>query len=500
VIDRPSEPVSLAAPGFESLQIARPSYSLERSMQANLTHPGRVNAHSFVTALLTGCLMPHRTVVEIEALDATDRARLRRALVDVCEEQPRWRALYGTHLNGDERLLATMVWRHRRQTHEVRKTLAAIVARRGELTRNATTGIAEVASSQITAKLLRSELALAGHAQRALAGYASVTQPHLALAKSMPLGLQPNYLKALGASPGILQIGTGVSPDRTLGVLGIGEPSWLKALSGAHTKIGIASASRTLLGASGITGVTGSLLPSFAGAMESINRPFELMRKAWAGFEEVDRFIAAWEQDALWLLFAKVHIGATRGMANLTRAEVEAIVLDALEPICSNAKYIEALRAEVAKAPYLSSSQRVHLDHMLEHAQQREYVKASGSLYFGLEGAYREAAYASSQLARPTGTKKALGFEKLVKLMALPAELQTFIVRAVFGGAGNTVRHGAADGVERRQVLLGIVALAGWLELFAGAPALELLSEYLSATLPQTIEKTQTPALAPGSP
>jgi hypothetical protein len=272
----------------------------------------------------------------------------------------------------------------------------------------------------------------------------------------------------------------------------------LKALSGAHANIGVAPVSRTLLGRSGVIGAGGMVLPSFAGVLESVNRPFELMRKSWAGFEEVDRFIAAWEQDALWLLFAKVHVGATRGMANLTRAQVEAIILDALEPICSNTKFIGALRAEVAKAPYLSSSQREHLDHMLEHAEQREYVKASGSLYFGLEGAYREAAHAAMQLPRPDGTKKALGFEKLVKLMALPAELQTFIVRAVFGGTGNTVRHGAADGVERRQVLLGIVALAGWLELFAAAPALELLSEYLSATLPRTIEQAQTPALSTG--
>lgn len=44
------------------------------------------------------------------------------------------------------------------------------------------------------------------------------------------------------------------------------------------------------------------------------------------------------------------------------------------------------------------------------------------------------------------------------------------------------MRHGYAEGVERRQVLLGIVALAGWLQVFASAPALELLADYLSAT------------------
>ena len=132
---------------------------------------------------------------------------------------------------------------------------------------------------------------------------------------------------------------------------------------------------------------------------------------------------------------------------------------------------------------------------MLEHAEQHAYVDASPPLYFGLEGAYREAAYATGRIPRPVGSKKGIGFEKLVKLMGLPTEVETFVRRAVFGGTGNTVRHAGAEEIERRQVLLGIVALAAWIEVFAGEPALELLAEYLGATLTRTIKRAETPAL-----
>lgn len=67
---------------------------------------------------------------------------------------------------------------------------------------------------------------------------------------------------------------------------------------------------------------------------------------------------------------------------------------------------------------------------------------------------------ATGGVPRPVGSKSAPGFEKLVKLMGSPLEVEIFVRRAVFGGTGNTVRHGGAEEIERRQVLLGIVALA----------------------------------------
>ena len=160
-------------------------------------------------------------------------------------------------------------------------------------------------------------------------------------------------------------------------------------------------------------------------------------------------------------------LGVTRQLwSRLTReAEVEAAVVDALEAVITDGEFVPALREAVASAPHLVDSQRIHLDHMLEHAAQREYVHAVAPLYFGLEGAFWEVAY---QLPVVTPERrdlrvpnKLVGFEKVVKLLPLEQELQTFMVRAVFGTAGNAYRHGGASSGERRQVLFGIAALAG---------------------------------------
>jgi hypothetical protein len=239
--------------------------------------------------------------------------------------------------------------------------------------------------------------------------------------------------------------------------------------------------------------------PSLTGVIQSVRGSLALISDAWTGFEEVDRFIEQWENDALWLLFADVEVGVTRGLAGLSRAQVEGIALDALEPICTNPKYLAALCHAIATAPHLNDRHRRHLEHMVEHARHHEYVDASAPLYLGLEGAYREAAYAAGGVARPVGAKKALGFEKLVKLMGLPADVEIFVRRAVFGGTGNTVRHAGAEEIERRQVLLGIVALAAWIEVFTNEPALKLLAAYLAATLPHTIRRGKAPALEAGA-
>ena len=386
-----------------------------------------------------------------------------------------------------------MVWRHRRYGDEVGGIVAAIVARRAELASTVESVSEEMVSRRLVADL---------GGMTAL--YKNILQPYSMLSANFGLkqfGLL-NTMRAMETNRTLTQLHIGTDFASTRGLLGIGEAPWMKALANTKANIGVLAVSRTLLGTSGLGAGYASLLPSIPSiltAVESFGRQMRLTQDTLSWYEETDQFLQRWERDALWLLFLHVGVGAARSLASLSRAEVEAIVLLALETIYSDGKYIPALREAVAVAPHVTPSQRTHLDHMLEHAEQGEYVKASGSLYLGLEGAYREAAYATAATTRPTGTKKALGFEKVVKLMDLPPEVQTFIVRAIFGGTGNTVRHGAADGIERRQVLLGVAALAAWLELFADAPALDVLGDYLTATLPTALEQREPLALAPGS-
>ena len=71
-------------------------------------------------------------------------------------------------------------------------------------------------------------------------------------------------------------------------------------------------------------------------------------------------------------------------------------------------------------------------------------------------------------MAQPTKLIK--GVDALCKRLPVGGHYATFLRQRVFGTTGNTFRHGDADGGERRQVLFGIAALAGWLEEFADEP------------------------------
>ncbi len=502
VFEVPHTSVSLSAAGFEPLEIRRPSATVTTRLRPAVRHPARANARRFVSTLLAGCLTPRQSAGVIEALGERDRAVLRRALVEVCEEQAPWRALYGSHLSGDERLFAVMLWRQRRETQSVIDRIREIAAPNAERATVVEPSAAGIVSAQMRANLAQSSFALSSQIQRTLSSYEALTRVHSSSTAVTALGQQAGALAAIRSNSlaGVLpQLNAVNRAGRgLLDIAGMGRPAWMTAVENARA-VGVSSARVVLPDVLRITQHYTSLarsMPTFTGVIEAVRSPVALASEAWRGFEEVDRFIERWESDALWLLFTGVDVGATRGLAELSREQVEEIVLDALEPICSNPKYLAALRQAIAAAPHLNVRHRRHLEHMLEHAEQHEYVDASAPLYFGLEGAYREAAYATGGVTRPVGSKKALGFEKLVKLMGLPAEVEIFVRRAVFGGTGNTVRHAGAEEIERRQVLLGIVALAAWVEVFAGAPALELLAEYLGATLRRTIQRRPRGRLA----
>ncbi len=499
VIEHRSVVVSLTSAGFESVHVNAPVFAVEHELIAAVTGPARPSARCVITTLLAGCLSPSPGALAIETLDTADRARLRLALVEVCQESSVWRGLYGSHLSADERLMAVMVSRTRRAQAALGEIVAKIAVRRAKLA-GASGATPRVTAAARTASVFALQDSAIAQAQRAMSNITGMARAYSKLTLTQP-GIQWPYLAGLGAGPAgsdALALATGAA--RTHGLLGVGEPSWLKGITGIGRPTGVAAVSRSLIDAGKVSSVYASLIPVRSPSiLETIRGTLGKLAHAWEGFEDVDRFIRIWERDALWLLFEGIDVGVSRGLARLERDDVEAIVLDALERICSDGRYVPALRHAIATAPHLNPSLREHLDHALEHAGEREYIKASGSLYFGLEGAYREAAYASAILPRPASTKKAVGFETVVKLMGLTPEVKKFVVRAVFGGTGNAVRHGQADGIERRQVLLGVAAIAAWIENFAGEPALELLAEHVGAILPQAIQQRRRPALAAGA-
>jgi len=92
-------------------------------------------------------------------------------------------------------------------------------------------------------------------------------------------------------------------------------------------------------------------------------------------------------------------------------------------------------------------------------------------------------------VAQPTKLIK--GVESVVKWVAPDQEFSLFVRVRVFGTTGNAYRHCDADGGERRQVLLGIAALCGWMQAFLGVPALDALSGEMNAHVAQALDEAR---------
>jgi hypothetical protein len=243
----------------------------------------------------------------------------------------------------------------------------------------------------------------------------------------------------------------------------------------------------------GVTSHIGAAIEAFRN-IEHLGDPLRELTETMAVIDQFDR---RWQNEALYFIvsgFLTVcELWEMRTLASLTREEVEDAVLLALEMVLSDPQFVAALRHEVERAPFINSSQRTNLDHALEHAGRREYVHACASLYWGLEGAFWEVGYATAvvtlQRTDPKKTTRPVGFESMVKRLKLGQELKTFMVRGLYGTTGNPYRHGGADSGERRQVLLGVAALTGWFEEFAGVQALTALVTATAQVLPAAVEQ-----------
>jgi hypothetical protein len=292
-------------------------------------------------------------------------------------------------------------------------------------------------------------------------------------------------------------------------------PPWTVVPSGLADMVGMGQQNAKTLAALAAVRVDASSLtallnPSQLGtavdAFRHIERLGEPMREMMETVALADDFDRQWQNEALYFIvsgFLTVcGLWEMRKLASLTREQVEEAVLLALEAVLSDGQFAAALRGEVAGAPFINSSQATNLDHALEHAGRREYVRACASLYWGLEGAFWEVGYATAvvtlQRTDPNKTTRAVGFESMVKRLKLGQEMKTFLVRGLYGTAGNSYRHGGADSGERRQVLLGVAALAGWFEEFTGVPALTELVTRTGRALPAAVQRVLDTPRPPG--
>jgi hypothetical protein len=538
--------VRLRTSGFESCTVRAPSWDVHESLDWYFRHPARVSASTFVTEVITASLVPARPAHDVARLAERERARLRVAVIAACGREREWRRLRGSHLAPDERLMAVLVWRWR----ESERLIARLRERRRELDAAVETVSGTVVGIQSVGDRALKSMSMLSKVLNPFPNYSKLLRPfpdYAKLLKPFPdyAKLTPRFpdvstlgyhfpdpahemaartVRSLYSDPSPLVLARAGGADSFVwskqlrSVLGLGEPAWMKTvrkmsddLLGTKT-MQVALGNFNLMhgavpaGPPGITGPSLSALallrlPTFplTGIDDFLRRYSEPMREFAELMEEVGRVMDRWEQRALWFVLSQLGPYTLRHLAGLGEAEVEAAVLDALETVVVDGEFVPAVRAAVRLAPHLGRSQRRHLDHMLQHAADGDYLDASAPLYFGLEGAFWQAALARAVITpdrtRLDNPNKQVGFESMVKLLGLEREFQTFMVRAVFGTAGNPFRHGSAEEGERRQVLLGVAALAGWLEEFANVPAMEVLTARLGRELPIAVERARVPLL-----
>jgi hypothetical protein len=203
----------------------------------------------------------------------------------------------------------------------------------------------------------------------------------------------------------------------------------------------------------------------------------------------IERVAKVWEASALWFLLSILSVGQLVALARMDRADVEAVLLDALEIVVTTGTFTAALIATVKKAPsYVIDDQRDDMLHGLEHAQKGEFSRAAGPLTAGLEGAIwsagRELEVIDSdrRLLDKPEQGRIHRVERVVRKLPATQEFRSFVCGRVFGDLGNPLRHG--DRSDRRQrSLFAIVAIAGWVEAFMKVPAADALGTLLSDEL-----------------
>jgi hypothetical protein len=297
------------------------------------------------------------------------------------------------------------------------------------------------------------------------------------------------------------------------GLLGAVDQQLLRSLLAAK---GFFPADRltSVFGESNITGVTkttaeaalGPLAKNIAslGAITVPNPLVEILERDREIDAAIERFAKRWETSTLWFLFSILSAGQSVALMHVDGAEVEAVLLDALEIVVTTGTFTAALMTTLGRAPYVSPEQRDDLLHGLEHAEAGEFSRAALPLTAGLEGALWSAGRELEVIGedRRLLEKPDRGvmhrIEPIVEKLPAEREFRRFVRGRVFGNKGNPLRHGEQSD-RRRQALFVIVAIAGWIEAFMKVPAADALGALLSDELASCTAHTPASTTRAGS-
>lgn len=378
---------------------------------------------------------PCLSLQEVDDLCDLAREALRGAAAEVNDCGRAYRALGGSHLSRDERLFAAYYSTLREQFESLAR-------------------IGTDMAAQATAGLVRTAIPVVRPLVVASADGVARTTQSLARAASRTL-VRPLERLSRPADwvPPRVQI-----PSRSL------ETSVATMLSRRLDDVGrLIVANREPL--------RGGLL--VYETLRALSRYSERYQRLW----EIRQKLDAWSEGPLAYVTEPLRPGVALEVIGLVEEAGEVALLDLLERAVRDEHVMARLRATVMQLP-LSESKRVRLDHALGHVLIGEFVLAIDALIAVVEGVFwleaegRGLIRGRDRFTPASGRSgTAGGVESLFRPLEVPDSFREFLMRRAYGGRGDPFRHGRADEGEREQVLFLIVALAGWLETFAGVPA-----------------------------
>jgi hypothetical protein len=149
-------------------------------------------------------------------------------------------------------------------------------------------------------------------------------------------------------------------------------------------------------------------------------------------------------------------------------------LLATLEPVLTDAEFVDAVKAAIRSAPFLGDIAKEHLETGFDWLVRKELVKAYPPFYNGLEPALYSVARAEGIIDASNrftnGKGKAKKVDDLFGALIDDPRYRRYLRSWVFGDHGNPFRHGDVNDADacHRQSLRLAAAVIGWLEIFGG--------------------------------
>jgi hypothetical protein len=198
--------------------------------------------------------------------------------------------------------------------------------------------------------------------------------------------------------------------------------------------------------------------------------------RVWATVQpELKRLWEKWQQTPWGHLLWELDFSNAFGLMLLLDREQTETIEDVLEPALTDTQFLAKVRTAIATAP-VPEAHRRQLTAGLSFIAERDYELAVPLLIVPLEGAFWRVAQDRELVERVKGRMRFTGevvgrpaqsVEAIFEPLGVDEDFRRFLLGLVYSTSGHPFRHGSAERGWRRSALLLVVALVGWLDLYA---------------------------------